>query len=64
MPFLAAECLNALLKHVVDPIAVRLGFTREQTGCWSVVASSFQPELSPPHRYETANPFDERKRRR
>lgn len=55
---LAAQCLDALLKHVVDPIAQRLGFTREQTGLWSVVVSSIQPELNPPRRYERADPFD------
>jgi len=61
---LAAECLDALLKHVVDPIAHRLGFTRDQTGLWSVVVSSIQPELNPPHRYETADPFDKKERKK
>lgn len=57
---LAAECLDALLKQVVDPIASRLGFTRGQTGRWSVVSSSIQPELNPPRHYETADPFEKK----
>jgi hypothetical protein len=57
---LAAECLDALLKKIVDPISVRLGFTRDQTGCWSVVISKIYPELNPPRRYETASPFDKK----
>lgn len=54
---LAAEYLAALLNHVVGPIAHRLGFTRELTGSWSVVISPIQPEVNPPRRYQTANPF-------
>ena len=61
---LAAECLDAMLEHVVDPIAHRLGFTREQTGLWSVVVSSIQPEVNPPTRYETADPFGEKERKK
>ena len=61
---LAAECLDALLQHVVDPIANRLGFTREQTRVWSVVVSSIHPELNPPRRYKTANPFEKDKPRK
>jgi len=61
---LAAQCLDALLKHVVDPIAQRLGFTREQTGLWSVVVSSIQPELNPQRRYERADPFDKKERKK
>lgn len=61
---LAAECLDALLNHVVDPIAYRLGFTREQTGLWSVVVSSIHPEVNPPNRYETADPFGEKERKK
>ncbi|MFZ3136376.1 MAG: hypothetical protein WA126_03170 [Thermodesulfovibrionales bacterium] len=60
---LAAECLDALLSHVVDPIARRLGFTREQTGCWSVVTSPIQPEINSPRRYLTANPFDKEEKK-
>lgn len=54
---LAEECLEALLQHVVEPMAKRFGFTREQTGHWSVVVSSIHPELNPPRRYETDTPF-------
>ncbi len=61
---LAAQCLDALLKQVVDPVAKRLGFTREQTGLWSVVISSIQPELNPPHRYERADPFEKIERKK
>lgn len=55
---LASACLDAILKEVVDPISVLLGFTRDQTGCWSVVGPRMHPELNPPHRYKTASPFD------
>lgn len=58
---LAAECLDALLKQVVDPLARRFGFTREQSGLWSVVVSSINPELNSPHHYETDNPFEKSK---
>ena len=61
---LAAACLDALLKHVVDPLACRFGFTREQTGLWSVIVSSVHPELNPPRRYETADPFEKNDRKR
>jgi hypothetical protein len=57
---LAIECLGALLAQVVDPLAQRLGFTRQQTGCWSVVAVKNPPEfpnLNRPRRYERCNPF-------
>lgn len=57
---LAIECLEALLEQVVDPLAQRLGFTRQQTGCWSVVAVKNPPEfpnLNPPQRYERCDPF-------
>jgi hypothetical protein len=35
---LGIDCLKALLSDVVDPLAVKLGFTRQQTGCWSKIA--------------------------
>ena len=57
---LAIECLTALLAQVVDPLATKLGFTREQTGCWSVVAAKNPPEypnLNPPTRYPQRDPF-------
>lgn len=57
---LAAQCLDALLKHVVDPVAQRLGFTREQTGLWSVVVSSRRPDMNPPRRFERAYPFEKK----
>lgn len=43
---LAGECLDTLLAKVVTPIGTRLGFTRDQTGRWSVVVSS-HPEINP-----------------
>jgi hypothetical protein len=42
---LAIECLTTLLTRVVDPLATRLGFTREQTGSWSVIAAKNPPEF-------------------
>lgn len=57
---LAAECLDAILKHIVDPLAQRFGFTRELSGCWSVVVSSIGSEVNPPRRYETADPFEKK----
>lgn len=56
----AVECLEALLSQVVDPLAQRLGFTREETGCWSVIARDNPPkfpDLNPPARYERKDPF-------
>lgn len=54
---LAAECLQALLSQVVSPIAARLGFTREETGRWSVILSRYDRTINPPTRHETASPF-------
>lgn len=54
---LALECLRALLSQVVAPIARQLGFTREETGRWSVVLSSHDRDLNPPRHYDTASPF-------
>lgn len=53
----ALDCLDTLLASVVAPIAKQLGFTREDTGCWSVVLSSHDRDLNPPRHYETASPF-------
>lgn len=57
---LAIECLKVLLGQVVDPLATKFGFTREQTGCWSVVAAKNPPEhpnLNPPKKYPQRDPF-------
>jgi hypothetical protein len=57
---LAIECLTALLSQVVDPLATKLGFTREETGCWSVVAAKNPPEypdLNPPWKHPRRDPF-------
>lgn len=57
---LAIECLTTLLTQVVDPLAIKLGFTREQTGCWSVVNAKNPPEypnLNPPRTYTRQDPF-------
>ena len=54
---LAAECLDVMLAQVVDPIALRLGFTRQETGRWSVVLSTRDRNINPPTRHETASPF-------
>jgi len=56
----AVECLEALLSQVVAPLARRLGFTRQETGCWSIVVRDNPPEfpdLNPPARYEKKDPF-------
>ncbi len=57
---LAIECLTTLLTQVVDPLATKLGFTREQTGCWSVVNAKNPPDfpnLNPPRTYTRQDPF-------
>lgn len=57
---LAIDCLRALLDDLVGAIATRLGFTRVETGCWSVIAVKNPPEfpdLNPPRRYLRLNPF-------
>ncbi|MBI4525444.1 MAG: hypothetical protein HY695_16710 [Deltaproteobacteria bacterium] len=58
---LAIDCLEALLSQVVDPLAQKLGFTRERTGCWSVVTvqnpSKF-PDLNPPRKFAREDPFE------
>ena len=57
---LAIECLKILLSHVVDAIAKKLGFTRDQTGCWSIVNAENPPDypnLNPPRTYTRQNPF-------
>ena len=57
---LAMECLEVLLTQVVDPLASKLGFTREQTGCWSIVNVKNPPEfpnLNPPRTYPRQDPF-------
>jgi hypothetical protein len=57
---LAIECLETLLDGVVPALARRLGFTRDETGCWSVVnvpnPEDF-PNLNPPRRYDRRTPF-------
>lgn len=58
---LAINCLEALLSQVVDPLALKLGFTRGQTGSWSVVAVKNPPEfpnLNPPRRFTSRDPFE------
>lgn len=57
---LAIDCLEALLSQVVDPLARKLGFTRDQTGSWSVVAVENPPEfpnLNPPRKFTPEDPF-------
>lgn len=57
---LAITCLEELLASVVDPLSRRLGFTRRETGCWSLVASTVHPELNSPQNFERASPFKSR----
>ena len=57
---LAIECLKILLSEVVDPLAKKLGFTREQTGCWSIVNVENPPDfpnLNSPRTYTRQDPF-------
>jgi hypothetical protein len=57
---LAIECLEALLSQVLDPLGRRLGFTREQTGCWSVVSAQNPadfPNLNPSRTFDREDPF-------
>jgi hypothetical protein len=57
---LAIECLATLLDGVIPALAQRLGFTRSETGCWSIVnvpnPADF-PNLNPPYRYDRRSPF-------
>jgi hypothetical protein len=53
----ALECLDSVLRDIVEPIAARLGFTRSETGKWSVVLSRFNGDLNPPANYDTDTPF-------
>lgn len=57
---LAVNCLEAFLSQVVDPLGQRLGFTREETDCWSIVNYQNPPEypnLNPPRTYRREDPF-------
>jgi hypothetical protein len=61
---LALDCLSTLLDGVVSAVAKRLGFTKDQTGCWSIVAGKNPPEfpnLNPPSRFERQDPFEVRR---
>lgn len=56
----AIEALEAMLREIVAPLARRLGFTRDETGCWSIVAVTNPaefPDLNPPHTYSRDDPF-------
>jgi hypothetical protein len=56
---LAIDCLQALLAQVVDPLAAKLGFTREQTGCWSTVIPKDLPGVhSLPRTFDKRTPFE------
>jgi hypothetical protein len=57
---LGIDCLNALLSDVVDPLALKLGFTRQQTGCWSKIAKRFSRldvEMTSDTTYPRCDPF-------
>ena len=57
---LAINCLEALLEQVVNPLARKLGFTRDQTDSWAVVAVENPPEipnLNPPRRFTPKDPL-------
>lgn len=55
---LAIECLEVMLAHVINPLASALGFTRSETGKWSVVLSKHDRSLNPPSRYDTDSPHE------
>jgi len=57
---LAVKCLEALLLQVVALLGQRLGFTRAETGCWSVVNVKNPPEfpnMNPPRTFRREDPF-------
>jgi hypothetical protein len=57
---LAIDCLEALLLQVVDPLARKLGFTRDKTGSWAVVTVENPPDipnLNPPRRLTPKDPI-------
>jgi hypothetical protein len=56
----AIACLSTLLDEVVADVARRLGFTREWTNRWSLVAVENPPAypyLNPPREYVRESPF-------
>lgn len=65
----ALECATLLLAEVVDPLATRLGFTRQETHSWRTVnpippASCVTTEeqemyrtINPPRLFDTESPF-------
>lgn len=57
---LGVECLTALLTNVVAPLATKLGFTRDQTKCWSEINANNPPDhpiLNPPRTFTRQDPF-------
>ena len=54
---ISIECLEKLLSHVVAPVARNLGFTREDTGRWSVVLAQGDRSINPPRTYATDSPL-------
>ena len=57
---LAIQSLHVLLEDLVARVARRMGFTREQTSCWSVIVRNNPrefPDLNPPVRYERRDPL-------
>jgi hypothetical protein len=48
---IALECANTLREHVVRPIAVKMGFTLDVTGCWHKIADRQRDS------YEPTSPF-------
>jgi hypothetical protein len=57
---LGIDCLKALLSDVVNPLAVKLGFTRQETGCWSKIAkrsSQLNLEMTSETTYPWRDPF-------
>lgn len=53
----AIDCAAQIYSEVVLPIAKKLGFTLETTGCWSITSSQ-NGEISRGTRFVVADPFE------
>lgn len=53
----AIESLQLLVSEVVEKVAERFGFTRAETGRWSIRLSEHDRSLNPPHVFECESPF-------
>jgi hypothetical protein len=53
----AIECLEAMLLEVVEPIALRLGFTRAQSGTWSEIVGDVNGVVYAQRSFVRVSPF-------